>query len=354
VNTRLGKALNLQYGSGLTINGFSFENNYIYSYAPAPVYVGGSTSVFNEWQYRNTIVVNRNTIILDKSSYILEESVFGVSFSNCNNVEFIGNRVEMVGNSSVDIANTLNSIVWAGANRNIDIRDNFIRNSGTSTGVIRPLHGITIIQASWTDGQVKPIARVVSNTVYDDGALLSALFWLEGKKSSTSTNIANIFAAENTTNASSRRSGAYEYVFWGVVTNGTNDVRVIDWSQASLSGGASIVANTGNALLNITSASRAAGLSTGKSIYGNANQPTVNVKLFQGAYDSNSFFGTAITPVNSLSGASNAIGVFLDGYNPFTGAFSIQCGNSGIGFTLNTSGVPTAITEGFIQATIGI
>jgi len=355
VNSVSSKALNLQYGSGITLNNFTFERNYIFSYNGSPVYIGGSTSVFNEWQFRNGIRFSRNQIVLDKSQWLTGHSIFGASIVNCNDAEIVSNRFDVVGSSTITPANTIHAIVYAKSNRNIDIRDNQIRITGTNTNLSgRPIHGIRIIQDDWTDGQVKPVAKVVSNSVYDEAGFLSALFWLEGKKSASSLYLGTIFASKNTTDASTRQSGAYDYVFWGVTTDGTNDERVIDWSQGTAAGGASVVASTGNAFLNVASGSRVSGLSMGKSVYGNFSNPKFTVKLIEDAYNVGTFFNKTNHPVyNTLTDASNAVGVYLQSYNPFTGAFNVQCGNAGVGYSLNTSGVPTVITAGFIQATIG-
>jgi hypothetical protein len=355
VNSVSSKALNLNYGPGITINGIAFERNYIFSYSGSPIYIGGDPLIYNQWQYRNAIRVNNNYIVVDKSQFPSGHNLSVVMIVNCSEAEVIGNKFDIIGNSSVVYANAIQGVIWAGSNRNIDIRDNQIKATGTNTNLASaPVHGISVNQAAWTNGQVKPVAKVVSNSVYDEAGLFSALFWLEGKPSANSLYLGTILASSNTTDVATRRSGAYEYVFWGVTTDGTNDERVIDWSQGTAAGGASVVASTGNAFLNVASGSRVSGLSMGKSVYGNFSNPKFTVKLIEDSYNASTFFNKTNHPVyNTLTDASNAVGVYLQSYNPFTGVFNVQCGNAGIGYSLNTSGVPTVITAGFIQATIG-
>jgi polygalacturonase len=354
-------------GSGLAIEDLVFEGNYCEGPSRNFVVIGSSDpATYSQHDKRRGIKINNNNFIFNKSSFVAGTE-FNLIYTYINSdINISNNLITLTGSfSSGVLGGSASSVIRCSRNIKTNIENNIIKNYGTNGPYIDTTYGILVDDRTQPVGTgtetilgiTAPITSVVSNLIEDNASGFLYYFGLFANEGNQSTKISRLFASNNITTPNAPRASSRNYYIHSAITDGTNDARVVKWSESGvtiLSGTIPFLNVYDDQWLDVTSAApqptRVTGLKIGRSVVGHYHGPKYQVTRKLGASNDNS----AEPVLNTINNLGQSVGVYLTDYNPPLGTFNVQVGNGGVGYTVNSTGGVSYVTTNSIQLSVGI
>jgi polygalacturonase len=346
--------------SGVLFEDIIFENNFCTGPSRNFVVFGGDTSNYTEHDRRQNIKINNNTFVFDKSSFVAGTD-FNLVYTFMNkNVNIENNLLLMTGTfQSGVLGSSVSTAIRTAKDLNSNIEGNVIRNYGGMGPFAVQMFGIYADNDMSSESSISvvgPNSIIKSNIVEDNASGFNYYIFSNANNGNESLKIANSFLSDNTTIPNAPRAGALHYYFGGTITDGTNDARVVKWTESGISiTNGTVIGGYDSQWLMVTSTgaqpTRVTGLKMGRGV--NGHSPGISYKCI-GLVTSVALRTDPRQISNSINNLGQSVGVYLNNYDTVNGTFDLQVGNGGIYHNVNSTGGVVYTTSGHIMLTVGI